>query len=52
MNLTNTFAQTLAPLLAVQVLVLTHNHYELLFGIAAIIGLLGAVAVQPVRSVR
>jgi MFS family permease len=50
-NLTNIFGQTLAPVVAVQVLSVTGNNYPLLFGIAAVIALAGAVGVKPIRSV-
>jgi MFS family permease len=51
-NLTNIFGQSLGPILAVQVLSMTGNNYPALFGIAAIIALIGALGVQPIRSVR
>ncbi|HEV2597843.1 MFS transporter [Sphingopyxis sp.] len=51
-NLTNIFGQTLAPLVAVQVLGATDNNYPMLFGIAAVIALTGAVLVKPIRGVN
>lgn len=51
-NLTNMFGQAVAPLLAVQVLKSTGGNYVVLFGAAAVIAVMGALGIQPMRKVR
>lgn len=50
-NIANTLPQSLAPLAAAPILNVTHN-YALLFVLAAVVALVGAFIVQPIKSVR
>lgn len=52
MNLGNTLPQCIGPLLAIVLLRGMHPDYRLFFALAGVIAILGALAVQPIRSVR
>jgi MFS family permease len=52
MNLGNTLPQCIGPLLAIALLRGSHPDYRLFFALAGVIAIFGALAVQPIRSVR
>jgi MFS family permease len=52
MNLGNTLPQCIGPLMAIVLLRGAHPDYRLFFILAGGIAILGALAVQPIRSVR
>ncbi|MGZ3639169.1 MAG: MFS transporter, partial [Ktedonobacterales bacterium] len=51
-NIANALPNALAPILGAKILGLTGNNYSIMFAVAAVIVLLGAILVQPIRSVR
>jgi MFS family permease len=52
MNLGNTLPQCVAPGLAYLLLHGAHPDYRIFFAVGGVIALLGAAAIQPIRSVR
>lgn len=51
-NIANALPNAMAPILGAKILGLTGNNYSIMFAVAAVIVLLGAILVQPIKSVR
>ncbi|MGZ3602588.1 MAG: MFS transporter, partial [Ktedonobacterales bacterium] len=51
-NIANALPQAISPLLTAFILLHTNNNYSIAFVGAAVIVLLGAILVQPIKSVR
>lgn len=52
MNLGNTLPQCIGPVMAIVLLRGAHPDYRLFFALAGLVAIVGALAVQPIRSVR